>query len=111
MRLTLELAKKICLELWTFCAETGEGKEDWPGWETYAHYGYFPALCPFCRYDEEMNAEEYMGACEYCPIEAEFGDCSETYYQAWLEAKQKRTRKKYARLFLEQLKELLEEAK
>lgn len=60
-RLTKKKAKEICIELWTWLAETGNNyKGDWPGWNKY---GRMQGDCPFCEYDTR-----HLGACDSCPI-------------------------------------------
>jgi hypothetical protein len=61
--LTKEKALLICLELWTWLAETGSPyKTTWPGWEIY---GSMLFDCPCCEYTEQIDPDEY---CHYCPI-------------------------------------------
>ena len=101
MKLTKKKAIEISIELWTFLAETGGQKLDWNGWNKY---GYMSASCPLCEYSR--------GLCKSCPYYKKFkpccslGDKPVTIYDYWEAAKTLETRKKYAKLFLEQLKEL-----
>ncbi len=90
--LTKKKAIKIGKELWTWLAETGEKfKSRWPGWE---EYGKMQDDCAFC---------EYAHSCDDCPLGQ---DCYDTYFANWCDAQTPEDRKKYAKLFLEQLKAL-----
>ena len=40
MKLTREEAIDKSIELWEWCAETGEHKNDWPSWEKYKLLSY-----------------------------------------------------------------------
>ena len=103
-RLTKKVSKRVCLELWEDLAGTGEEKEDWGGWDKYG--GMF-AACPLCEYyrpDGENN-------CHACPLSDRadkvggFG-CWGYSFNEWFYATTKRTNKKYAKLFLEELRRL-----
>jgi len=108
MKLTRKKAIELCIELWTWLAKTGKSKYDWPGWETY---GYFIENdCWFCEYGSRQE-KRYLSnktCCEYCPLFATFGENGcynpECAYKKWDFAQTPRTRKKYAKLFLEQIK-------
>jgi len=96
------------IELWVFLAETGKMKEDWPGWKEYGGIDDFGEcakiknLCFLCELTTVI--------CERCPYAKKFGDCVEdnSVWGKWCLASQVRTRKKYAALFLEQMKQLRE---
>ena len=93
MRLTKKLMWKIVIELWEWLAEDGSRiKRQWPRWEKY---GYMEANCPFC---------EYYDACKNCPINY----CTSTIFAFanWQHTETDIDRKKYAGLFLEQLKNI-----
>ena len=91
MRLTKKLMWKIAIELWEWMAKTGsQVKGQWPGWEKY---GSIPFNCPFC---------EFYDDCSDCPIY----HCDKYAFGDWEDAETKEDRKKYAALFLEQLKEV-----
>ncbi len=100
MRLTKKKAIGICIELWEWLAKTGKTKWDWPGW---AHYGPISRKCPFCAlyWDKVKN-------CRGCPIsDGTFRNCViNTPYGDWASAQNIRTHKKYAKLFLEELRSL-----
>ncbi len=108
MRLTEREAIDKTVELWTWLAETGREKEGWPGWEKYGgldedgNCDEVENLCFLCKYTDTN--------CEECPYAKEFGECSneDTPFSKWAGARQTRTRKKYATLFLEQMKLLQE---
>ena len=112
MRLTRKKAIELCDELWTWLAKTGKDKEDWPGWEKYGKMAF---ECPFCEYGSHQAEirDSYMSlsdACPYCPFEGKgFCRCNSLYFSEWKMAKENENitaRKKYAKLFLEQIKTL-----
>lgn len=106
MKLTRKKSIKLTIELWTWRAETGKPKEDWPKWSEYSDV--WPDSF-FCEYDTQMQAryKHNRDSCGYCPlVTSGLGSCDETYYEKWNNVKDPRTRKKYAKLFLEQLKTL-----
>jgi len=96
MKLTRKKAIELCIELWTWLAKTGKYKEDWPKWK---EYGKKLHNCWFCAYKK---------MCSLCPYYQKYGHCNsaDTYYNKWKDAKTSRTRKKYAKLFLAQIKTL-----
>jgi len=111
MKLSRKKAIELCILLWTWLAKTGEVKRKWPGWEKYdvaiEHHSY----CWFCYYDNHTEIGGIRakgGDCIYCPYRKEYGHCNSngTFYENWDKAKTSRTRKKYAKLFLEQIKSL-----
>lgn len=102
MRLTKKKAIEIAIELWTWLAETGcEWKIEWTEWDKY---GEMENDCPLC----ECSGSD----CDGCSYHLQFGNCEHqvgkelTIFDRWNYAKTPKTRKKYAKLFLEQLKEL-----
>ncbi len=109
-KITREEAITISIELWTELAETGGdgfAKDAWPGWAKYG--GSMLASCAMCQYDYDQD-----GDCGACPYHQKYGACLETDHGStvldkWANAETPRTRKKYARLGVEQLKALLEE--
>lgn len=106
MELTREDSIRIAIELWTWLAETGALKREWPGWKKY---GEMDASCPFCVYGEQqVHLEVTETACDACPYYWEFDDCcgKDSPYYRWCRVKTRRVKKKYAALFLEQLKQL-----
>jgi hypothetical protein len=105
MRLTRAKSIELCTELWTWLAETGKEKEDWPEWEKYV---YIEACCWFCEYDtyRQLKNKIYRRACSSCPLGGEHNKCCRMYYGQWDIAQTPRTRKKYAKLFLGQIKAL-----
>ncbi|MCK5016912.1 MAG: hypothetical protein KAS32_07550 [Candidatus Peribacteraceae bacterium] len=114
MRLTRKKAIELCIELWEWCAKTGKRKGGWPGWEKYdvaiEHHSY----CWFCYYDNhtEVGGKRARGGeCIFCPYRKKFGyhcnnDGPQTLFNKWDDAKTPRTRKKYAKLFLNQIKDI-----
>ena len=107
MRLSKKKAIELCIELWTWCALTGKPKEDWPRWK---EFGYVINHCWFCKWDNRQRKRYNFRekSCHYCPIYKEFGFLclhKNCFYERWENAKTPRTRKKYAKLFLEQIKQ------
>lgn len=105
MKLSRKKAIKLCIELWTWLAKTGKLKEDWPEWEKY---GDIAENCWFCEYDSQQQnykSNFNLAGCRYCPLIKKLGlHCRDTYYRKWYSAKTPKTRKKYAKLFLKQIK-------
>ena len=124
MKLTRKKAIELCIELWTWLAKTGKKKkEDWPKWENYRNYnrprGSSTAeSCWLCEYGYQRRKSTKKGeTCDYCPYKRKYrivcnADIDDTddkqlfYYSRWEDAKTPRTRKKYAKLFLEQIKSI-----
>ena len=104
-RLTRETAIEISIELWTWLAETGERKDNWPGWKTY---GYMVCNCALCEYDVIQPPIRGGGNCPYCPYDKVHGICDREGkpYRKWLTSIDPKSRKQHAQEFLEQLKEL-----
>ena len=101
MKLTKKLMWKVVIELWEWMTETGSDcKGDWPGWEKY---GNMKSRCPFCEYGFR-HRKRRQSPCEFCPID----DCVNDFaFGDWADgAYTKPARKKYAGLFLAQLKEV-----
>ena len=98
MKLTKKKAVEICIELWTWLAETGGRKDDWPGWKIY---GEMQDSCPLCEYSNPIG-------CVGCPYYKKFGCCCTRNfpYDSWGAATEKLIRKDAAHQFLEQLKQL-----
>jgi hypothetical protein len=100
MKLTRKKAIELCIELWTWLAETGKQKKDWPEWEKYhCHIVWHCWLCYYCK--QRGGRPRKHGDCSNCPYYEVYGFCAEDKkpYYKWTESKQKRTRKKYAKLF------------
>lgn len=109
MRLTKKKAIEIVIELWTWLAETGcERKIEWTEWDKY---GEMENDCPLCQYRNQSKRHTH-GYCPTCPYYKMYGCCYTpgglgfTLYEEWEVAGTKTERKKYAKLFLEQLKQL-----
>ena len=100
-RLTRKKAIQICKELWTWLAETGKNKSEWPEWEKY---GTMHIDCPFCKYARES----VTGDCNACPYNQKFGYCDlwDTPYCKWRQAESADERKEAAKAFLAQLEQL-----
>ncbi|KKL92752.1 hypothetical protein LCGC14_1881560 [marine sediment metagenome] len=105
MKLTRKKAIELCIELWTWLAETGEEKGCWPKWpEVEDKYGDIQNYCFFCEYTADKK-----GSCKCCPLDYYLGfKCldKKCYYSKWDDCGSTRTCKKYAKLFLAQIKEL-----
>ena len=101
MKLTEQKAIDICKELWTDLAETGKFKFEWSGW---GKYGEMKNDCPLCEYSAKGDFMD----CDRCPYFHRFGWCyvDGSLYSHWEKAYTATTRKKYAKLFLEQLNQL-----
>ncbi len=103
-KITREEAITISIELWTELAETGgdwQEKVNWSGWERYGEMSSSCALCQYAR-----------GACRECPYQQKYGTCfknDKMPLRRWELAHLPATRRKYARLGVEQLKALLED--
>ena len=109
-RLTRKKAIELSIELWEWLAETGGGKNDWVGWEWEGgEYKEVEADCFLCEYSRRRTREG-QERCEFCPLfEKSESSCFDTAYEDWEDADDNddtEARKEYAKLFLEQLKEL-----
>ena len=103
MRLTRKKSIELSIELWTWCAETGKEKFEWPEWKKYGHHS---ASCFLCEYDIRARGE--VSCCD-CPYRIEFNmSCavSGSNYAQWSDCNSIHGKKKYAALFLEELKQL-----
>ena len=102
MKLSRKKAIALCIELWTWLAETGGVKEDWPGWKKYK---YIINDCWFCQHSSQNGVVKCN---EHCIYSKKYGHCnpdrSLSYFGHWFKAKTPKTSKKYAKLFLEQIK-------
>ena len=105
MKLTKKRAIERTIEHWGYLAETGKLKGDWDKLE---EYGYALHNCFLCGYSHSANS-----LCRKCPYQKHFHympsyscQAGESPYSAWLDARTKAGRKKYASLFLEQLRSL-----
>ena len=105
MRLTKKKALELSITLWEWLAETGKEKYDWMGWvknggKYEAHDG-----CFFCEY-EKQHRDNNADGCSTCPLENGKEGCLDTPFGDWCLAGTKSERKRYASLFLNQLKAL-----
>ena len=98
MKLSRKKAIELCIEAWTIHAETGCIKSELPAKHREIHNS-----CWFCEYSVQKNG----CICDGCPLP---GDndirCNDLYFGEWKAAYTPRTRKKYAGLFLGQIKSL-----
>ena len=109
MRLTRKKSIELCIALWEWLAETGEQKEKWPEWDKYEDI--IDSLCWLCHYNNHTiagNRRRNDGNCVTCPYLKKYGHCNimGSFFNLWEDAKTPRTRKKYAKLFLKQIKTL-----
>lgn len=106
MKLSRKKAIALCIELWEWLAKTGKKKEDWPNWEKY---GDIQDDCWFCEYaTQRRQVNKNDGSiCIYCPYYKKIGiKCFYSLFDDWDYAKTPLARKKYAKLFLEQIKSI-----
>ena len=106
VKLTRKKAIELCIELWTWLAETGKKKDQWPEWDKYGGYWNVMGGCFFCEYDKQ-----FKDACQCCPLVKMLKIKNGCYsnrlaYVEWEHVKTIKARKKYAALFLSQIKEL-----
>jgi hypothetical protein len=115
MKLTAKKAVELSIELWEWLAETGKDKGDWPRWGINGgEYSEMVFDCPLC---ELFNQKK----CKGCPYFDKYGRCTPTFvhyetnkqrktiFQKWCDACIEKTKKKYAKQFVEQLKEILKD--
>ena len=93
MRLTRKKAIELCIELWTWLAETGKYRREWPEWEKYGDILNYCWFCEYLDYRRRQNKETIYTVklpCEkYCPWYKKYGACQtfmnnigkETYYE------------------------------
>jgi len=103
MKLTKKRAIDLSIELWEYLKDTGKYKGDWPKWESL---GEFLFDCPLCEYQDGHGWDWVDNTCTSCPYYQKYMRCSENEapFIEWTKARTKGGRKKYASLFLEQLK-------
>ena len=115
MRLTRKKAIELCIELWTWLAETGKKKKAWPEWRKYKDCkGLNDAqLCWFCLYNNrKQRLQQSSSSCSHsCPYYKVYGFCAKysNPFNGWYDAKTLNVRKKYAKLFLSQIKFIAKE--
>ena len=106
MKLSRKKAIQLCIELWEWLTKTGKEKDEWPEREKY---GDIASDCWFCEYDVRQTRKRTPRInpdCSYCPLHIAIGHCAGTSYKDWRDAETQHNRKKYAKLFLEQIKTL-----
>ncbi len=105
-RFTRKSAIRLCIELWTWCAQTGRHKNNWPKWPTIRtdYNRKFTATCPFCEYVKRIPPINV--ACESCPYKQVFGYCWEGPFHSWGYFSSRRIKSLMADAFLKQLKTL-----
>lgn len=108
MKLTRKKAIELCIELWMWCMETGEDKKDWPRWTEFKK---IRNDCWFCEYSK--NRLKYNG-CKYCPYNENFAymktyscESKRSPYFKWANADTPEDKKKYAKLFVKQIKKCI----
>ncbi len=105
MKLTKKQAIDLSIELWECLAKTGNGsKASWPRWK---EFGSIDADCFLCEYNGKKHDSYGVRICTRCPYYKNYGHCweRESPFMMW-GGDDKKANKKYAALFLEQLKEL-----
>ncbi|KKL78873.1 hypothetical protein LCGC14_2020530 [marine sediment metagenome] len=116
MRLSRKKAIELCIELWTWLAKTGKKKEDWPEWKKY---GDIKNDCWFCEHlieQQKQNDEKYptkiLPCSKYCIYHEKYGGCQDSdedgnksIFDEWDDTGTPEDRKKYAKLFLGQIKQ------
>ncbi len=111
MKLTREKAIELCIEVWTWCAETGKQKSEYPYTKEQLKYiedeydDYPESHCWFCEYCRQHKDN----GCRGCPLVSGASskcECENMAYKKWENAETPRTRKKYAKLFLGQIQSL-----
>ena len=106
--LTRKKTIELCIEVWQWCMETGRRKEQWPRWK---EFGDIASHCWFCEYDNRRRKrenEDGLSSCGRCPLQSiDIAHCSLTVYKKWNNAITIKDRKKYAKLFLEQIKTIV----
>ena len=109
MKLTERHAIEKSIELWTWLAETGNRKGDWDGWGEWK--GELQKHCFLCEYSLQEGGG-YPG-CLHCPYYAKYDErCFPKFgspYLEWENARSEHDKKKYAKLFLNELKALLDD--
>lgn len=106
MRLTKKLAIAKTIEMWEELAETGsERKHETKAareWE-----GDLASDCFLCEYNDRHGGDDPIN-CSHCPYDRAFGRCSidDMPFGKWADAETLEERKKYAKLFLEEVKTL-----
>ena len=116
MKLTRKKAIELCIALWEWLAKTGKKKENWPEWEKYDEIKNNCWFCEHLIYQQKRNGEyptKILPCSKYCIYYKKYGCCQtlddgedKTIYDKWDEAKTPEDRKKYAKLFLEQIKSI-----
>lgn len=114
MRLTRKKAIELCILLWTWLAETGRLKEDWPGWKKYKDIWEEledACWCWFCLYtNRKQRKPQHLSDCKIvCPYYEIHGFCAAGWknpFHNWFNARNNEDRKKYAKLFRDQIKKL-----
>ena len=107
-RLTRKKAIQICKELWTWLAETGKDKTEWPEWEKHSR---MHSNCPLCEYVRREDNYRFGGSYCFtgCPYCEKFGrPCTRNNspYTKWKRADSANERKETAKAFLAQLEQL-----
>lgn len=112
MRLTREKELKFCIRLWTWLAKTGKGKEEYKYKKEELEYcipvGSHPLYgCWFCEYTHQ-NGGHIPYRCPKCRYKKKYGHCEskDNPFIRWAQNYDPKIRKKYAKLFLEQIKSL-----
>ena len=111
MELTERQAVEKSIELWTWLAETGEDKYGWVGWKRNGGK-YSDEISGDCFLCEYVDGQEKPRCHLSCPFYLKYRDtCNgeDFPFNKWGSARSNGSRKKYARRFLSQLEEILED--
>lgn len=117
MKLTAKKAVELSIKLWTWLAETGEEKGDWPEWkENGGKYLSIEDNCFLCRYNTQRTKQSTQDTCSFCPYSRKYGHCNrrgggeDKPFRDWYYySNDAKDRKRYAKQFLEQLKAILQD--
>ena len=117
MRLTRKKAIELCIELWTKLAKTGSKYKSrairWTDYITRKEANE-SEYCWLCIYNNRkarkpQSTSECSFACPYYQVYDFYARRTDTPYNKWYSANTRSDRKKYAKLFLEQIKSIAKE--
>ncbi len=111
MRLTRKKELAFCIRLWTWLASTGKRKDEYEFTKEELKHtepiGSVPMYhCWFCEYTHQHDGHDPR-ECPKCVYSKKYGFCEEDEnYNKWGNAETPADRKKYAKLFLKEIKAL-----
>jgi len=110
MKLTRKKAIELSIELWTWLAETGKEKHEWPKWrDNGGEHDDVVFDCFLCKYAGRKQGDD-CETCHPCPYFKHYGvaccDAEDSPYNNWedIVGEDDEETKMYAALFLEELK-------